>query len=106
MEKSQAELAKSTDFNKELIMLEAKYRSVAAEAEGEVKLLQRDSYALRGVLSTIRGMNQSLIEKARESKQERILAEQEKTRVNEDISSLRAELKKSLNAVKSLQNTL
>ncbi len=34
LEKSQAELKKSTAFNKELIVTKAKYRSAATEAEG------------------------------------------------------------------------
>ncbi len=71
LRKSQVELEKAIEYNKELIMMEAKYWSAETEAEGEVKLLQKDSYTLRGKLSTIGGMNESLIENARESKQER-----------------------------------
>ncbi len=51
-------------------------------------------------------MSPLLIEKAREFKQERILAERKKTRLNEEISSVGGDLKLNLNAVKSLQITL
>ncbi len=106
LEKSQAELEKATELSNELILMEAKYWSAAAEAEAEVKLLQRDSCTLRVELVTIRGMNESRIENSRESKQARIRAEEEETRLNEEISSGHTELKTNLNMVNSLQSTL